>query len=190
MYIYIYIYIERERERYAIIYADSLTMPNLREMGGAPRSPAPRNHLLVRIVKSPSCHCADALGGKECRRVPTPLRSTSPFSDNLPTEIIPTKFAGLKLSGKFATGLGIPPLNTKMMLESNLLQSRILVITETGRRNPNSINHPVSSSAPRPDGSLHTFSYWSRRGTPIALVSIVSPWFNNSFAINNSFTLV
>ena len=57
-YIYIYICMYRERERE-------------REMGGAPRNPAARKHLLVRIVKSPGCHCADASGGEknivECR---------------------------------------------------------------------------------------------------------------------------
>ena len=53
----------------------------LREMGGAPRNPAPRNHCLAWIVKPPGCHCTDALGGNKYRRVPTPLGSTSPFSD-------------------------------------------------------------------------------------------------------------
>ena len=32
---------------------------NMREMGGAPRNPAPRNHLLVRIVKPSGCHCTE-----------------------------------------------------------------------------------------------------------------------------------
>ena len=50
-------------------------------MGGAPRNPAPRNHFSVRIVKSPGCHCTDALGGTGYRRVPTHLGSTSPFSE-------------------------------------------------------------------------------------------------------------
>ena len=54
----------------------------LREMGGAPRNPAPRNHFLVGIAKPSGCHCTDTLGGKQYRRVPTPLRSTSPFSDS------------------------------------------------------------------------------------------------------------
>ena len=31
----------------------------IREMGGAPRNPAPRNHFLVWIVKPSGCHCAD-----------------------------------------------------------------------------------------------------------------------------------
>ena len=35
----------------------------LREMGGAPRNPAPRNHFLVWIVKPSGCHCTDAFGG-------------------------------------------------------------------------------------------------------------------------------
>ena len=32
----------------------------LREMGGAPRNPAPRNHLLMWIVKTSGCHCTNA----------------------------------------------------------------------------------------------------------------------------------
>ena len=32
---------------------------HLREMGGAPRNPAPRNQWLVRIVKPLGCHCTD-----------------------------------------------------------------------------------------------------------------------------------
>ena len=31
----------------------------------------------------PGSHCTDALGGQEYRRLPTPLRSTSPFSGDL-----------------------------------------------------------------------------------------------------------
>ena len=50
-------------------------------MRGAPRKPAHRNHFLVRIVKPSGCHCTDALGGTKYRGMPTPLRSTSPFSD-------------------------------------------------------------------------------------------------------------
>ena len=56
-----------------------------REMGGAPRNPAPRNHFLVWIVKSPGCHCRDALGGKEYRRVPTPLRALPLSLSEAPT---------------------------------------------------------------------------------------------------------
>ena len=52
-------------------------------MGGAPRNPAPTNHLLVWIVKPSGCHCTDDFGGNKYRRVPTPLRSTSPFSEFL-----------------------------------------------------------------------------------------------------------
>ena len=55
--------------------------PVLRQMGGAPRNPALRNHFFVRTVKPSGCHCADAFRGKKCRRVPTPPRDTSPFSD-------------------------------------------------------------------------------------------------------------
>ena len=33
--------------------------PVLREMGGAPRNPAPRNHFSAWIVKPSGCHCTD-----------------------------------------------------------------------------------------------------------------------------------
>ena len=56
-------------------------MNSLREMGGAPRNPAPRNHFSAWIVEPSGCHCTDAIGGERYRRVPTPLRTTSPFSD-------------------------------------------------------------------------------------------------------------
>ena len=58
-------------------------VPPLREMGGAPRNRAPRNHFSVWTVKPSGCHCTHACGGNQYRRVPTPLRSTSPFSDPL-----------------------------------------------------------------------------------------------------------
>ena len=99
VFIYIYIYRERERERkreiiiisiimiiiiqlllYMAIHGDMLQLWHIhnttREMGGAPRNPAPRNHFLVQIVKPSGCHCTDALGGEKYGRVPTPLRST------------------------------------------------------------------------------------------------------------------
>ena len=42
-------------------------------------------------------------------------------------DIIPTKIDWLKLSGKSPMALGIPPLNLKIMLESNPLKSMMLV---------------------------------------------------------------
>ena len=51
-------------------------------------------------------------------------RSCTP---HLPTNIIPTKIARFKLSGKFPMGLGMPPLKIKIMLESNPLKSIMLV---------------------------------------------------------------
>ena len=49
------------------------------------------------------------------------------ITPNLPTKIIPTKIAWLKLSGKYPMGMVIPPLNVRIMIESNPLKSRILV---------------------------------------------------------------
>ena len=46
---------------------------------------------------------------------------------NLPTNIVPTNISGLKLSGNFPMGLGIPTLKTKIMLESNPLKPTMLV---------------------------------------------------------------
>ena len=52
----------------------------MKEMGGAPRNPAPRNHFFVWIVKPSGCHCTDAFGGTkpivECR----PLLGALPLS--------------------------------------------------------------------------------------------------------------
>ena len=60
----------------------------VRETGGAPRNPDPRNHFLMWIVKPSGCHCTDghltsrvSLRISEYRRVPTPPGSTSPFSE-------------------------------------------------------------------------------------------------------------
>ena len=95
IYIYIHIYIYRERERCVSLEASApmaaaasprthlrAAALSLRETGGAPRNPAPRSHFSVRIVKPSGCHCTDAFGGKKYRGVPTPLRSTSPFSES------------------------------------------------------------------------------------------------------------
>ena len=46
---------------------------------------------------------------------------------DLPTNIVPTNIAWLKLSGKSTMGLGIPPLRIKIMLESNPLKPTMLV---------------------------------------------------------------
>ena len=58
-------------------------------------------------------------------------RSTTydPFNltPNLPTKVIPTTIACLKLSGKFPMSMIIPPLKTKILHESNPLMSRISV---------------------------------------------------------------
>ena len=55
------------------------TTSALREMGGAPRNPAPRSHFLAQVVKPSGHRCADAFGGTkivECR----PLLGALPLS--------------------------------------------------------------------------------------------------------------
>ena len=49
------------------------------------------------------------------------------ITPNLPTNIMPTKIARLKLSGKSPMDLRIPPIQIKVMLESNPLESTMLV---------------------------------------------------------------
>ena len=49
------------------------------------------------------------------------------FTPNLPTNVVPTNIARLKLSGKSPMGLGIPPLKINIMLESKPLKSTMLV---------------------------------------------------------------
>ena len=51
----------------------------------------------------------------------------STHTPNLPTNIIPTKIRWLTISGEFPMGMIIPPLEIKILLESNPLKSRILV---------------------------------------------------------------
>ena len=46
---------------------------------------------------------------------------------NLPTNIIPTNIALVKLSGESPMGLGIPFIKSKMVLESNPLKSTMLM---------------------------------------------------------------
>ena len=46
---------------------------------------------------------------------------------NLPTKTIPTKIRRLKTSGEFPLDMRAPPLNIKILLESNPPESRILV---------------------------------------------------------------
>ena len=53
-----------------------------------------------------------------------PACATTP---NLPTKNLPAKIAWLKFCGKLSMDIRIPPLNIKIMLESNPLKSRILV---------------------------------------------------------------
>ena len=44
--------------------------PTMREMGGAPRNPAPRNHLWVRIVKPSGCPMHGCIWWKTISQLP------------------------------------------------------------------------------------------------------------------------
>ena len=60
IYIYIYPYHEfSPKEMCSSIEDHPPAFHLLREMGSAPRNPAPRSHFLVWIVKPSGCHCTD-----------------------------------------------------------------------------------------------------------------------------------
>ena len=74
---------------------------------------------IVDIIQSSICFSPASLF-----RTPFSAFQVTP---NLPTKIIPTKIAWLRLSGRLPMGLGIPSLKIRIMLESNPLKSRVLV---------------------------------------------------------------
>ena len=82
---------------------------------------------------------------------PEDLGARGPSTPDLPTKITPTKIAGLKLSGKFPMGLGIPPLELPILLESNPLKSRILVRRLAVRRTGRDMSGGVGRPRRRPD---------------------------------------
>ena len=61
------------------------------------------------------------------RASPTREASAGPLTPNPLTNIVPTNISRLKLSGNFPMNLGIPPLQIKIVLESNPLKSTMLV---------------------------------------------------------------
>ena len=83
--------------------------------------------LLIIIIIINVFHCFQNVA---CSLVSASLRPIS-----LPT-LHPTNIACLRLSGKSPTGLGIPPLKFKIMLESNPPKSTMIV----GRLGVNSSN--------------------------------------------------
>ena len=59
------------------------------------------------------------------------------ITPNLPTDVIPTEIAWLTLSGKFPTDMRIPPIELKILLESNPPKAIILVrrlAVQSGKR--------------------------------------------------------
>ena len=88
-----------------------------------PRHATPRPAMSRHVTPShlTSCHAISrhvSPHGDTSRHVMSRIHGGTP---NLPTKIIPTKIAGLKLSRKFPMALGIPPLKLKILLESNPL---------------------------------------------------------------------
>ena len=79
-----------------------------------------RTCIEVPHQREPTCPLdATAAGG---------ARAVNDTTPNLPTKNLPAKIAWLKLSGKSPMGLGIPPRRIKILLESNPVKSRILVL--------------------------------------------------------------
>ena len=76
----------------------------------------------LALLASLSRGQARAEAGSRCRERTAARRSPA---SNLPTKIIPTKVPWLNISGEFLPmGLGILPLEIKILLESNLLWNR------------------------------------------------------------------
>ena len=125
MYIYIYIYIHTHT--YTCIYVCVL-INHLK----------PPFHLSLRVVKTdmikvtrnlesdqaPFSHCLE-----HAPELTTQCCVTRGFCPtlNLPTKNLPTKIAWLKLSRHFPMDMRIPPLNIKILLESNPLKPGILI---------------------------------------------------------------
>ena len=68
------------------IFARTVTFPmdfhwslQSREMGSAPRNPAPRNHFWAWIVRPSGCHCTDAFGGTNISQSADPSWEHLPF---------------------------------------------------------------------------------------------------------------
>ena len=70
----------------------------------------------MKTTGTPACLLERRREGRPSGRTP-----------NLPTNIIPTKVARLKISGKSPMDMMIPPPGIKILLESNPLKSVMLV---------------------------------------------------------------
>ena len=94
-------------------------------------------YIYINNIYSTRARPVSAARKRTCWAKPLATSSIGGFwgTPNLPTNIIPAKIAWLKLSGKFPMGLEIPPLKTKIMLESNPLKSTMLVGKSPGPGN-------------------------------------------------------
>ena len=115
-----------------------VALHRLREMGGAPRNPAPRNRFCVWIVKPSGCHCTDG-----------PLTS-SVFTDVvglLVERVAPLVGADLRTGAPGGVDLGMnspplipPPLRHEFPLINPTFSQ--------GRVNPHYINLDVRTNSP------------------------------------------
>ena len=102
MCVYIYIYICISLSKYVYIYIYT------------------HIHTYSGMVQTSEGSVGDPFGSTSIRH------ASASHTPSLPTNIIPTQIARLELSGKSPMDMGIPPLNIKIMLESNPLQSTML----------------------------------------------------------------
>ena len=75
---------------------------HLREMGGALRNPAPRNHFLVWIVKASGCRCTDGQVDKN-------IVGCRPLCRALPLSLVTRSRAGSKQSSQCDTTAPLAP---------------------------------------------------------------------------------
>ena len=78
-------------------------------------------------VESWTCEISEGLEAHEKHEPLKTDRTPNLPTKIIPTKIMPTKIRWLNISRKFPMGLGIPPLEVKILPESNPLKSRILV---------------------------------------------------------------
>ena len=120
MYVYVYIYIYIHRHTY--IHVHNVISCYVILIG---------NNLTLRL----SQHCAVPVSVNKHNppeqnmhfKMSAFNRCSKDLAPNLPTKIIPAKMRWLNISRKLPMDMRVPPLKTKILLESSPLKSRILV---------------------------------------------------------------
>ena len=137
-------------------------------MGGAPRNPAPRNHLLVRIVKPSGCHCTDGhLTSSVFTEDQTNIAECRPPLGALPLSSIP---CGPPFGSPWTF------TNNNILLQSHcsescqyqtLLLNKVMRISVCNPCAALCLGHPSGEDVPR--AALHLHARRSRRARTCAV---------------------